>query len=340
MKKVLLRLLLFLALPSVAAQAQDAERFRQFAEVGVFDAELSTHEANATIRAGMLSGDPEVVDLTIRAIGDFSSRSSWDKISGSDFTQSDLPARSFSDIEGLKPFLVDYYHKHHAMSGYNQSSVALNLMDEIEESQEAQALQEKLDQARKQGDESTAQSMMIEISEYVAPLVMSQPSWTMIPQILCSYWPGDVDVLKFLWRIEGVDLSAHRTAGTLAMLNLGRFTTPDANAFRIDALRSAIHSPDENAFIDAKFAVEGLALDPAPETLPIIIEAGLRQPLVRGEVLLALNSFGDEDLVAHRDAIQSLVSSHRPVSPGDTEVAALRRLGSLFESLDSASRSE
>ena len=176
MKKVLSRALLFLALPSVAAQARDVERFRQFAEVGVFDAELSAHEANATIRAGMLSGDPEVVDLTIRAIGDFSSRANWDRIPGSDFAQSDLPARSFSDIERLKQFLVDYYHKHHTMSGYNRSSVALNLMDEIEESQEAQALQEKLDRARKEGDQSTAQSIMIEMSESLTPLVRSLAS--------------------------------------------------------------------------------------------------------------------------------------------------------------------
>ena len=65
MKNVLSRALLFLALSSVAAEAQDVERFRQFAEVGVFDFEVSADQANEMVRAGIVSDDPEIVDLTI-----------------------------------------------------------------------------------------------------------------------------------------------------------------------------------------------------------------------------------------------------------------------------------
>ena len=113
--------------------------------------------------------------------------------------------------------------------------------------------------------------------------------------------------MNFIWQIDAVDISEFNTAGTLVMLNWGEFTTPDANAFRMEKLRSATHSPDENAFIDAKFAIEGLALGLEKEAVPLIIEAGLRQAMVRNEALLALDRFGDADLAAHGDAIQLLI---------------------------------
>ena len=76
---------------------------------------------------------------------------------------------------------------------------------------------------------------------------------------------------------------------------------------------AAVHSPDEDAVFDAKFAIEGLAL--APER----------------EALLALDRFGDADLAAHRDAIQLLISTRRIEYLEDDEVAAIRRLEALFE---------
>ena len=331
MKKVLSRALLFLVLSSVAAEAQDVERFRQFAEVGVFDFEVSADEANEIVRAGIASEDPEIVDLTIRAIGVFSARANWHNIPGVDVEQVELPDRSFSEIGGLKQFLIDYYHKHHAASGYHEASVMLNSMDEVEESEIARDQQERLDQAREDGDWATANSVMIEIFETVAPLVRNEPSWPRVPGILCDYWPGDVDVLNFIWQIDAVDISEFNTAGTLVMLNWGEFKTPDAHAFRMDKLRSAIHSLDEDAFFDAKFAIEGLALAPEREALPLIIEAGLREPMVRSEALLALDRCGDADLAAHRDAIQLLISTRRIEYLEDAEVAAVRRLEALFE---------
>ena len=314
----------------IAAQAQDLESFQQFAEVGVFDLELSADEANEIVRAGMVSEDPEIVELTIRAIGNLSWRPNLDKIFGVDSAPTGLPARSFSEVEGLKQFLIGHFLEEFENSNYSDDSVFLDFVHG-EDSGELSAGLQRLGEAVAEGDPATVQSIRKEIFEEVWQSYRSIPAWPMIPGILCEYWPGDVDVLQIIWQIEEVDLSQQPLARTLTLLNEGRFTSPDANAFRMDKLRSAIHSPDENAFFDAKFAIEGLALGPEKEALPLIIEAGLRQPMVRNEALLALDRFADADLAAHGDTIQLLISTRRIEYLEDPEVAAIRRLEALFE---------
>ena len=103
--------------------------------------------------------------------------------------------------------------------------------------------------------------------------------WLMIPQILCVYWPGDPDVEQFLYEKHEADEGGNTTLTTLFLLNAGKFTSNEANAFRMFTSRIRLRRwPAPMAPMAVTRAAEGLALSRPADALPALIEAGLQYP--------------------------------------------------------------
>ena len=82
--------------------------------------------------------------------------------------------------------------------------------------------------------------------------------WVMIPQVLSVFWPKDPDVEQFLYEMQHTDEGETTALTTLFLLNVGKFTSSEANAFRIDQLRDS--NEGMGAPTAVAWAAEGLAL--------------------------------------------------------------------------------
>ena len=294
-------LLTFAFCVSHSTVAEDSDLFGRFDEVGVLNPALSDQTVRSKIRAGVASQDPEVIDSTIRSLGMAASRVAHaDLLSGPP-----PPSRSFAEVDGLKEFLISHWHEQYERSGYDPSASLLKEMDRPDDV--GDQLNEDLWSARERGDHEAAQAIMGEISSRAAEIVFSRPAWPMIPQILCVYWPGDTDVERLLWYIDAHDQGSNPSLQVLGLLNTGGFDTPRANAYRISQIQSAAYSDEEGAQVPIRFAAEGLLFSPVSGAVPLLVDAGLRHYLARGEVLRALAAYPDDELLQHADGLRSLL---------------------------------
>jgi len=161
------------------------------------------------------------------------------------------------------------------------------------------------------------------------------PAWTMIPQILCAFWPRDEVVHEFLWRSYAHARAGATTAtgddppGTLILLNAGKFVTPEADAYRIRQLGR--HPDDMDASVAVRLAVEGLALSRSADALPHLIAAGERHRSARGDILILLAGYRDDQLAPHAGELRSLLGDRRP-NPGlATAAEAFDRLRAIVD---------
>ena len=99
---------------AAGASAQNVADYRYFKNEGIFDPGVSDGTANALVRERIASVDPVVLDLTIRALGEFAMHAVNDLP-----TPYGSPDRSCSAIPELKPFLIEYWREQHLRSGYN-----------------------------------------------------------------------------------------------------------------------------------------------------------------------------------------------------------------------------
>ena len=163
------------------------------------------------------------------------------------------------------------------------------------------------------------------------------PAWPAIPQVLCALWPKDAEVLDFIWEWQAADRSPNKGLGTLGLLNTGRFTSAEADAFRLAEL-----ARPRDDHVVASFAAEGLALSRRPKALAPLIAAGIRHRSARNEVALAgrrLQRRGTR--AAHGRAAQARPApspgvSRKPLAAVlqariDAEEAAFERLQSIVD---------
>ncbi len=286
---------------SLSAQADDENRFRKFAELGIPDHRLSNDDAQEMVRNGVASENEEIVNLTVRALGTLASRLAHRELLPTDDPP---PSRSFGGVQGLKEFLIDYWHLRFSESGFN--TVAAMDLKALEH--ENLTLEE------------------------VASRVWALPSWPMIPQILCVFWPGDTDVLRLLWHQHETDLSPNQTQQTLGLLNTGRFDSLTVNEFRMTALRSAVHSQDFRASDIVRLVAKGMEISPKAEALPLLVEAGTRYADARRGVFLALAAYEDIQLASHGEALASIMELTNPQFLKGAESEAFERLESVLES--------
>ncbi len=298
---------------ALAASAQDIDRYEDFWKQGVLDIKVSNQTANDIVLAGITSNNADVVNLTIKAMGKLIGTRALNIPIPFDsffmrFQEGPVPMRAFQEVPGLKEFLINHWMEQYESHGYIQESLEGGIPDMVAYIEEAD-----LDEV----------ALLEELEK-------RSIGWTRIPVILCTWWPGDSDVHELLWYRHETKPDMYEA--TLYLLNVGNFTTPEADAFRIRHLSLPSDSDDGN-FIAVGHAAVGLAMNHPIEALPHLITAGEDHPSAIESILVALSSYDDDKLVPYAEDIQSmLVFSGKPTTYADRAISvAYERLNMFTE---------
>ena len=294
-----------------ASAREDVERFRHFMEEGVMDPGISVATANEIVTEGMSSGDAAVVEMTLRAMREHAAYAANDFLS----QYVVIPHREFAQVPGLKEFLIEYWRIHHRESGHNTSDV-------IERETKGIRDPESVEHGPEVNDiltEGAWERIGKEVRERT-------PAWTSIPLILAVNWPGDLAVEQFLYEMLDSDGSPHITLTTLALLNDGKFTSDQANSFRV---RELVRSDADH--VGVSLAADGLALSRPEYALPLLIAAGAEHPAALDAVRAAVAGYTDRQLARHADELRPLVPRTLELMPVGTERDAVERLMRVAE---------
>ena len=143
--------------------------------------------------------------------------------------------------------------------------------------------------------------------------------------VLCSLWPGNADVLQLVWYQQETEVNPEQHIATLGLLNLGKFATPEADAFRISNLTVPweVNSGDH---IAVGSAAKGLTMNRPIDALSPLLAAGAEHPLALEEVWVALASYDDEQLAPFAGDIRLLLGSDKPLYVTEAVSVAYDRL--------------
>lgn len=294
--------LFVLALAATAAASfADVDRYRQFLLEGIYDSAVSNADANALVLEGIESDDPEVVYLTVAALSVVAMHQNFPELNTG---RGKPPPRTFADVPGLRDFLIAHWREQNDTHG------------------------------RRFGDELLAETLAETNGEPMTLLVepARTSAWRSIPGMLCWFFPGDPKVHEFVWEIHALDVEANPMAwhGTHTLLNLGRFTTPEANAYRMSELAEP-RGEGELRGVGIPDAAAGLALSHPPEALPLLIEALANHSRedIDSKILDAIAGYSDDRLAAHADRLAAAMRAYRPYDPSDAARSNLMRLEAL-----------
>ena len=319
MKQVLVIVLAILAVGAVCAE--DAEmaayrhfmKFKYFAEEGVYLGEVSNEAANAIVAEGIASSDTIIREVTLSALAGMAHHEG--KSLPGPFGS--LPSRNFSEVPGLKRFLIAEWYEWHAKTGYNLHA--------------AQAQAARYKQHLSEGAEGVV--AVVTMEKLREDMSTNASAWTLIPEMLCVYWPGDPQVLELLWKYRDADLSPNAPYRVLEWLIRGAFATPEANAYRMKILRDALSSPGDTKTGTVALAAVGLALSKPEQSLPLILQAADEYPEAAVQVLLAVSEYPQDMLAAHAPEVESFLRSVQIDRPMGVEVEAYKRVESTLHGL-------
>ena len=300
--------------------AQDFQRFRHFQDAGVHDPGVSATAANSLVSEGIASENSRIIDMTIRGLGDLAANLAHQLPT----EYGEYPVRAFSDVVGLKEFLIEHWRRQHEIAGRNALEATVRelggrLVDgsTLDLSVADLGLEESADGS------VDATALISKLRETVSP-------WRSIPQILAVYWLGDADVEQFLYDMHDADQSATKMPTTLGLLNTGKFATDRANLFREKQL-GAPNTGDPSVSIAVTFAAEGLAFSRPTYALPALIDAAMEHPTARPAVLVTMSHYGEEDLVPYAQEIDKLLEGDLGLLPMGAETEAVERLKKITE---------
>ena len=133
------------------------------------------------------------------------------------------------------------------------------------------------------------------------------------PTILAVHFPGDADAHHLIWEQHAL---TGNVFGTLSILNAGRFSTPEADALRIESLSS------DDRLVFAAGAL-GLAMSKPDEGIDALVESLKSNPLSAGMLATrrALAAYGPEAIPVLQDEIDA----------GHLAPRAVRMLSEVFE---------
>ena len=305
---------------AVAAWAAQLDDYTYFQEVGVLDPGVSAEAANALVAAGISSGDPEVVDATIRALGEVA----WRRAHGVSGPDGPLPERMFSDVDGLRDFLIAHWRREHEKSGFDSSRATRLARERFEESLAHLDSPTEIEDIVKRVEQ---------IRRVAAP-------WPRIPQIVCVFWPGDPKVLELLWENQQTAANPNVSLQTLALLDIGKFSTPEAKAFRLGELRAALESDEETASITAMHVAGGPDLSGVPGALELMIAAYKKFPSAKYELMIAFGNWDEDELKGQKRALAPIVEDYRSLRPLGADVEARDRLRSVLGIVPAPGRRE
>ena len=259
-----------------------------------------------------------IVNMTIKALGSLAIKVSYELPS----PHGPIPPRSFPEVPGLKEFLIEHSKQQHEKNGYNIEQ-AIRRSQGMEDDSDRGGIAAADMDLKEDSDLDPGASM--------ATFEKRLPAWVLIPEILCTFWPGDSDVQQLLWIFQDKDLSSNNQMRTLLLLNVGKFATPEADAFRISQLASP--SGDPVASVGVMIAVAGLelAMNPPIDALPHLITAGIEHPMALLSVWVVVAGYDDNQLAPYTQELQSLLG-HNVSSQSSSEVyEAYNRLVSFVD---------
>ena len=274
---------LAVAVATMDAAATDQERYVEFAKTQVFALDFPNSLAHRLIAEGLASDDPAIVDLTIYAmVGLADARISQMELQDHGILAAayQLPDRALSEVPGLRDFLVGHFER--AYDAWDGQAPARKL-----------SLPEDMGELSESDQEAAWFNRRI-----------SRPAWMAVPKVLSLNWPGDRVVHDFLL---GGRLLAN--AGTVELLNVGGFTTPEANALRLHVLAQNAGRDDLAGQASLYVAARGLALSQAPEAVPhLLAEADSNYGRIP-TVLRLLDAYAPEQLAPFQDELGSILTS-------------------------------
>ena len=296
---ILVSLALWIGIAAAAGE-NDVERFRHFMEKGVMDPGLPASAANELVREGISSGDPVVVDLTLKAMREHSMFIAHEEYV---IRPAVFPSREFALVPGLREFLIEHWRARHRESAYNTAA------------------------ATPEWGASDTGDLRHEIERLWERTREMTPGWPAIPRILAVYWPGDPAVEQFLYERQEADVSPHKTHTTLLLLNSGKFASEQANAFRVRELAGT----DEFRHVAVSFAAKGLALSHPEHALPLLIAAGAKHGAAINDVREAVAGYPDAQLALYADELRDIVPTTLGLMPMGKERDAAERLMRFVE---------
>ncbi len=288
LRRTALGLASVLALSAAGADRDTYERFRT--EL-IYSHNFSNEQVNQLVAEGIASDDSVIVALTLNAIGTFSHFSIL-KTHGlpavtEALSNSDYPTRALAEVPGLKDFLIRYWEREFAESGYDPVGAQDRAV-------------EAADDAAADFDDDTDLEAFVET--FMFTMMSENPEWRYIPAVLSLHWPGDEDVQRVV--LDWYEAGTTSDDETMTTLNAGKFTTPEANAARLEALSRPLEHP--NGWF---FAARGLAMSRSPEAIPYLISSGHHE-----WALEALGEYDDAQLIPYAKDLMDLLpeSSPRP----------------------------
>ncbi len=155
--------------------------------------------------------------------------------------------------------------------------------------------------------------------------------WKGVPGLLSRFYPGDPDVHALIWEIVNTDATPAVSLRMMALqwLNVGRFTTHEADAYRMNVLASETHPT--RGYVNVGIAAQGLALTRRPEALGSMIDAWRAHPLAGNEIALAVASYPTGQLSLHAEQLRGFVDDAAWQEFGSEAVKkAMMRIGAAL----------
>lgn len=288
---------------AMAAVTDDADQelYERLGATLIYSHDFSNEEVNRLVAKGIASDDPAIVELTLDAIGVMAKMTvlgtwmeSLDMIYGSGPVHT-WPKRALADVPELKALLIQRFQLEYEA----WDSPGLGTFP--------------------QGEGLTMAQMFAEM-----------PGWSFIPAVLALHWPGDADVERLLLDRDG----PWAKPGKVVLLNVGGFTSAEANAVRMAQLADdsigrnvdivlpddSVANPQERAELaewsalqeqlQARLhALQGLALSRSPEAIPHLIALGIERPFP--VILESLDRYDDAELMPYRQDLKRMLSRMR-----------------------------
>ena len=187
-----------LGIVALASGADDRDLYERLGATLIYSHDFSNEEVHRLVAKGVASEDPEIVELTLDAIGVMSKMTilgmemeSLGMLYGPS-TVHTWPKRALADVAGLKVVLIQRFELEYEAWDRQQIPSTQGIL--------------------------------------FREMLAEMPGWQFIPAVLALHWPGDAEVERFLL---GVPSANERK---VLLLNAGGFTSAEANAVRLGVL--------------------------------------------------------------------------------------------------------
>ena len=276
--------------------ADDKDMYERFAETLIYADDFPNEEVHSLIAGAMASGDPEIAELVLDAIG----VKAFIESLGEDMNAlrvggvKPMPDRELSRVPGLKDWLIARYREKHSEWDGDYSVLSA---------------------------EPPAEGPVD-----LAQVLSQKPGWVHVPYALARGWPGDPDVRGVLLG----DARLYRSVTLVSLLNQGGFTSLEADKERWEVLAAADGNRD---WLLA--AATGLALSRDTDVIPHLIDLAESDSMTRHAVIKSLGGYDAAELLPHGKRIKALVEAGETNPFGVPTSAGYYKLRSIVETMGS-----